>query len=78
MSGLTTEIRTVHEALHKLHSFCLQTHSKPPKKFLLGPIEYAYFSREMAPNHYHEFLNVPIDVSEFHGLGYEIDYSKLG
>lgn len=68
MTGMTDEISFVSEALQKLHSHCIETLGKPPRRFLMGVDEWVKFSTEIFPQHTHEFLEIPIEITDGEGI----------
>lgn len=68
MTGLTTEITSVTEALTKLFTDYVITHKKAPKSFILGPKEYCQFTAEWPHVENHTFLDVEITLSDKPGL----------
>lgn len=69
MTGLTTEVKSISEALTKLHYACVETHGRPPKKFIMGIEEFCRLIRETKNKHAHTFLDVEVLISDKPGIG---------
>jgi hypothetical protein len=65
---MTFEIKSITEPLTKLHAFCLETHQKAPKKFVLGREEYCRFIEETGDPLSHRFWDIEVEMSDRPGI----------
>lgn len=78
MTGLTTEIESISEALDKIHSQCVETYGKGPEKFFLGFSERNRLWKETerirkfsAVDFSDSYLGIPIQVIEGVGIDFK-------
>lgn len=69
MTGLTTQIPSVHQAMDMAIKICLETHKKAPTEFQLGPEEYQYFMRE-SDSKKSEYRGIPVRKALAYGLNF--------